>query len=56
MKSLEEVKKMLTTPGPEGKELGSWILHCIQNQWYRVKVKGDLELGFTLVRVRAWVH
>ena len=31
MKSLGKVTKMLTTPVPEGKELGDWIRHGIQN-------------------------
>lgn len=28
---------------------------AIYSKWYRVKPKGELELGLSLVRVRAWV-
>ncbi|PFX18796.1 hypothetical protein AWC38_SpisGene16828 [Stylophora pistillata] len=38
-------------------EEGVWRLNPSRySKWFRVKRKGDLEFGLSLVRVRAWVH
>ena len=39
------------------REEGVWRLNPSRySKWYRVKPKGELELGLSLVRVKAWVH
>ena len=39
------------------REEGVWRLNPSRHsKWFRVKKKGELELGLSLVRVRAWVH
>ena len=45
----------------EGEETASveevWRLDPLRySKWYRVKTKGELEIGFSLVRVTAWVR
>jgi len=43
--------------GDNAREEGVWRLTPSRySKWYWVKRKGELELGLSLVRVRAWVH
>ena len=43
--------------GDNAREEGVWRLTPSRySKWYRVKRKGELELGLPLVRVRAWIH
>lgn len=43
--------------GDNAREEGVWRLNPSRySKWYRVKQKGELKLGLSLVRVRAWVH
>lgn len=43
--------------GDNAREEGVWRLKPSRySKWCRVKQKGEMELGLSLVRVRAWVH
>ena len=43
--------------GNNAREEGVWRLNPSRySKWYRVKPKGELELGLSLVRVKAWLH
>ena len=43
--------------GDNARAEGVWRLNPSRySKWFRVKKKGELELGLSLVRVRSWVH